>query len=56
MNEGITSTAVGYIAHGPMNPWVLPTLREALDELNTPYTVELVDLAETAESFREMAL
>jgi len=47
---------VGYIAHGPMDAQVLSALREALDELSIPYTVELVDLAATTNTFREMAL
>ena len=40
----------------PLEARVLHRLRDAIDALNLPYQVELVNLAETTESFRDMAL
>lgn len=34
----------------------LTLLREALDEMNSPWVVEIVDLSRTSDAFRESAL
>lgn len=47
---------VGYVARSPLEAGVLHRLRDAIDALNLPYQVELVNLAETTEAFRDMAL
>ena len=47
------------IALGPRSKWdrsKLTLLRERLEEMNTPYQVELVDFSEVSDEFRRVSL
>lgn len=47
---------VAYRARAPLDPRIRHGLREALDDLPIPYTVDLVDLAEASAAFGAAAL
>lgn len=47
---------VGVLPRRPLAPGRLAALREALDDLNVPYAVDLVDLGESGAEFRAAAL
>jgi len=47
---------VGVYAHRPLPPGALATLRERLEESHIPYRVEVVNLADTDEAFRETVI
>lgn len=47
---------IAVIPKGEWNRWKLSLLREDLDNLNVPYTVDVVDFSTVSESFRATAL
>ncbi len=47
---------IAIIPRGGWNRWKLSFLREELDNLNVPYTVDLVDFSTTSEMFTTTAL
>ena len=47
---------VGILPRSPVSRWKLQGLRQALEDLNIPYTVDLVMLDEVSVSFRETVL
>jgi predicted nucleotidyltransferase len=47
---------IAVIPKGKWNQWKLSLLREELDDLNVPYTVDIVDFTTSSETFRKTAL
>lgn len=47
---------IGLIPHGEVNQKTVTLLREELEELCTPWIIELVDLSKTDEAFQSQAL
>ena len=47
---------VGILPEDPIPPVVLSGIREALEESGTLYPVDLIDLSETPETFRERVM
>ena len=47
---------IGLIPRGPWNVRKLSSLKEKIEDLNVPYTVDFVDLNEVSAPFRRQAL
>ena len=47
---------IGIIPRGPINKDRLILLRELLENLNTPYKIEIVDFSTVSEAFQKEAL
>ncbi|MDW7732622.1 MAG: nucleotidyltransferase domain-containing protein [Methanolobus sp.] len=47
---------VGILPRGPYNRRKLTVLREKLEDMNIPYTVDVVDISEVSDDFRRKVL
>ncbi|MCX6162158.1 MAG: nucleotidyltransferase domain-containing protein [Ignavibacteriae bacterium] len=55
-NTNISDIDIAVIPKGKMKKWKLSILREKLEELTIPYTIDLVDFSNVSERFKKIAL
>ena len=55
-NQHTSDIDIGFIPHGKINRKKVAQLKEAIEDLNIPYKVEIVDFSQASESFRKEAL
>jgi predicted nucleotidyltransferase len=55
-SDSVSDIDVGIIPHGPYSRTKLTLLKERLENMNIPYSVDVVDVSKTSNAFRQKVL